>query len=39
MTFEAVNSDEILNLTENVEKDGRLADLTVASVSLSAVGG
>lgn len=38
VTLEAVNSNEILNFMENAEKDGRLADLTVTSVSLSAVG-
>lgn len=38
VTFDAVNSDEILNFTENTEKNGRLADLAVSSVSLSAVG-
>ncbi len=38
VTFEAVNSEEILNFMENTEKDGSLADLAVASVSLSAAG-
>ncbi len=38
VTFEAVNSVEILNFMDNTEKDGGLADLAVTSVSLSAVG-
>lgn len=36
--FKAVDSDEILTFTEFSEKDGKLADLVVTSVSLSAVG-
>ena len=36
--FKAVDSHEILMFTEISEKDGRLADLAISNVSLTAVG-
>ena len=36
--FKEVDSHEILTLMEISEKNGRLADLAISSVSLSAIG-
>ena len=39
ITFRELDSDELLIFTDTAEKDGRIADLKVSSVSLSVAGG